>query len=156
MFFSDPDQITLSAVRRMVANVGQENIWDLLNLRICDRVGTGRPKEQPFRFRKYKAMVEQALRDPISVSMLKTDGVRLMDTFHMKPGPDMGNLLNALLEEVLDDPAKNTTEYLDSRTLELLKLDSAELKELGEAGRRKQEEAEQAEIKKIERKNNVG
>ena len=156
MFFSDPDQITLSAVRRMIANVGQENIWDLLNLRICDRVGTGRPKEQPFRFRKYKAMVEQALRDPISVSMLKTNGERLMDTFHMKPGPDMGNLLNALLEEVLDDPEKNTIEYLDKRTVELLKLEPADLKELGEAGKRKQEEAEQEEIKKIERKNNVG
>ncbi|MEK7157182.1 MAG: HD domain-containing protein, partial [Patescibacteria group bacterium] len=37
MFFSDPEQITLSAVRRMITNVGEENIWDLLNLRICDR-----------------------------------------------------------------------------------------------------------------------
>ena len=101
-------------------------------------------------------MVEQALRDPISVSMLKTNGERLMDTFHMKPGPDMGNLLNALLEEVLDDPEKNTIEYLDKRTVELLKLEPADLKELGEAGKRKQEEAEQEEIKKIERKNNVG
>src|SRR6185369_6207164 len=78
MFFSDPEQITLSAVRRMITNVGEENIWDLLNLRICDRIGTGRPKEQPFRFRKYKAMVEQALRDPISVKMLKTNGEHIM------------------------------------------------------------------------------
>ncbi len=29
MFFSDPEQITLSAVRRMIKNVGEENIWDL-------------------------------------------------------------------------------------------------------------------------------
>lgn len=156
MFFSDPDQITLSAVRRMIQNVGPENMEDLLNLRICDRIGTGRPKEQPFRFRKYKAMVEQALRDPISVSMLKTDGERLMDTFHMKPGPDMGNILNALLEEILDDPLKNTEEYLDKRTGELLLLPSSSLKVLGEAGKNKKEEAEQAEIKKIERKNKVG
>ena len=83
MFFSDPEQITLSAVRRMIKNVGEENIWDLLNLRICDRIGTGRPKEQPFRFRKYKAMVEQALRDPISVGMLKTDGNHIMELFHV-------------------------------------------------------------------------
>ena len=120
MFFSDPEQITLSAVRRMIRNVGEENIWDLLNLRICDRIGTGRPKEQPFRFRKYKAMVEQALRDPISVSMLKTDGNRIMDKFHEKPGPRLGYVLNALLEEVLDDVTLNTTEYLDKRTDELL------------------------------------
>ncbi len=56
MFFSDPDKITLSAVRRMIRNVGEGNMADLLNLRICDRIGTGRPKEQPFRFRKYKAI----------------------------------------------------------------------------------------------------
>jgi len=57
MFFSDPDKITLSAVRRMIRNVGEENIWDLLNLRICDRIGSGRPKAQPFRFRKYKSTI---------------------------------------------------------------------------------------------------
>src|SRR3989344_8092 len=43
MFFSDPEKITLSAVRRIITNVGREHIWDLINLRICDRIGTGRP-----------------------------------------------------------------------------------------------------------------
>ena len=54
-------------------------MWELLNLRVCDRIGTGRPKEQPFRLRKYISMVEEALRDPISVSMLNIDGARLME-----------------------------------------------------------------------------
>ncbi len=155
MFFSDPDQITLSAVRRMIRNVGPENIWQLLELRICDRIGTGRPKEQPFRFRKYKAMVEEALRDPISVTMLKTDGNRLMKDFHVEHGPKVGWVLNALLEDVLDDPAKNTQEYLDSRTTELLKLSDEELKQLDISGRRKKEAAEEAELKKILEKNHV-
>lgn len=155
MFFSDPDQITLSAVRRMITNVGEDNIYDLLNLRICDRIGTGRPKEQPFRFRKYKAMVEQALRDPISVKMLKTDGQRLMEMFHEKPGPKLGYTLSALLEEVLDDPARNTTEYLDNRAGELLKMPEAELKALGEAGKAKREAAEEAEVREIMEKHHV-
>jgi poly(A) polymerase/tRNA nucleotidyltransferase (CCA-adding enzyme) len=155
MFFSDPDQITLSAVRRMIRNVGEENIWDLLNLRICDRIGTGRPKEQPFRFRKYKAMVEEALRDPISVALLKTDGDRLMEQFHEKPGPRIGWTLNALLEEVLDDPKRNTPDYLDSRTEALLKLGDDELRELGDSGRRKREEREEAELQKILEKHHV-
>lgn len=155
MFFSDPEQITLSAVRRMIVNVGEENIWDLLNLRICDRIGTGRPKEQPFRFRKYKAMVEQALRDPISVTMLKTDGSRIMELFHVKAGPVIGWTLNALLEEILDDSAKNTEEYLNKRTKELLKLPEDELKKLGEAGKQRREEAEDEEIKHIMEKHHV-
>ena len=156
MFFSDPDQITLSAVRRMIRNVGEENIWDLLDLRICDRIGTGRPKEQPFRFRKYKAMVEEALRDPISVGMLKTDGNRIMSLFHVEPGPTLGWILNALLEDILDDPKKNTQEYLDSRTKELISLPEQKLKELGDSGKRKREEKEEEELKKILEKHHVG
>src|SRR3989338_9007676 len=155
MFFSDPDQITLSAVRRIIVNVGEENIWDLLNLRICDRIGTGRPKEQPFRFRKYKAMVEQALRDPISVVMLKTDGTRIMEKFHVEPGPRIGWTLNALLEEILDDSAKNAEEYLDKRTRELLEMPEDELKKLGESGKKKREEAEDEEVRQIMAKHHV-
>ncbi|MFH1105674.1 MAG: HD domain-containing protein [Candidatus Aenigmatarchaeota archaeon] len=149
MFFSDPEQITLSAVRRMITNVGEENIWDLLNLRMCDRIGTGRPKEQPFRFRKYKAMVEQALRDPISVGMLKTDGNHIMEKFHAKPGPRIGYILNALLEEILDEPNLNTLEYLDKRTGELLEIPEEELQKLGVAGKSRRESAEGEEIKHI-------
>jgi len=156
MFFSDPDQITLSAVRRMIRNVGEENIHDLLDLRICDRIGTGRPKEQPFRFRRYKAMVEEALRDPISVGMLKTDGSRIMEKFHVQPGPKIGYALHALLEEVLEDPKRNTEEYLDARTADLLALPEAELKALGESGKKRQEEEEEREIKEILEKHHVG
>ncbi len=155
MFFSDPEQITLSAVRRMIQNVGPENMDDLLNLRICDRIGTGRPKEQPFRFRKYKAMVDEALRDPISVGMLKTDGNRVMAEFHVQPGPRIGNVLNALLEQVLEDPKKNTIKYLDSQTLELLKLNDEDLKELGDSGKKKREAEDEREIKEILKKHNV-
>lgn len=155
MFFSDPEQITLSAVRRMITNVGEENIWDLLNLRICDRVGTGRPKEQPFRFRKYKAMVEQALRDPISVKMLKTDGEHIMEKFHVNPSPRIGWTLNTLLEEILDDSAKNTEEYLDKRTGELLEIPDEELRKLGESGKERREAAEDEEISKIMSKHHV-
>ena len=155
MFFSDPDQITLSAVRRMIRNVGEENIWDLLNLRICDRIGTGRPKEQPFRFRKYVAMVEEALRDPISVGMLKTDGNRIMDKFHVKAGPRLGWVLNSLLEDVLDDANNNTEEYLDKKTQHLLKLSDEDLKALGDSGKRKRDLKEEEELQEIAEKNHV-
>ena len=45
MFFSDVEKITLSAVRRLLVKVGKENIWTLMNVRNCDRIGMGRPKE---------------------------------------------------------------------------------------------------------------
>jgi len=156
MFFSDPDAITLSAVRRTIARVGEENMEDLLNLRVCDRIGTGRPKEQPFRFRKYKAMVDQARRDPISVKMLKTDGDKIMVQTGEKPGKKLGYILHTLLEEVLEDPAKNTEEYLDGRVAELIKLDESSLRELGEAGKKRQEAEEMAALKEIDQSHKVG
>ncbi len=155
MFFADPDEITLAAVRRTIVRIGEENIEDLLNLRVCDRIGTGRPKEQPFRFRKYKAMVDEALRDPISVKMLKINGDIIMDKFGEKPGRRLGYVLHALLEEVLEDPKKNTEEYLHNRTADLLKLSDAELQKLGEAGKDKQKEEEEAALKEIKKQHKV-
>lgn len=155
MFFADPDKITLSAVRRMIARVGEDLIWDLLNLRICDRIGTGRPKEQPFRFRKYKSMVEQAMRDPISVSQLKIDGKQVMEITKEKPSPRIGWILHALLEEVLDDPDKNTFDYLEKRTKELASLSDDKLAELGRAGKKRLKQEEENEIKALRKKYHV-
>src|SRR5690606_7461925 len=110
MFFSDPDTVTLSAVRRLISRVGKDNIWDLVNIRIADRIGTGRPKEEPYRLRKFQSMIEEAQRDPVSVTMLKINGDMIMKVFHVKPGPQIGYVLHALLEEVLEDPSLNNEE----------------------------------------------
>ncbi len=155
MFFSDPDTVTLAAVRRTIQNVGEDHIWDLLNLRICDRIGTGRPKAQPFRFRKYKAMVEEALRDPISAKMLRIDGERIMALSGQQPGPKVGFTLHALLEEVLDDPAKNTPVYLEKRAQELLALPDHELKQRGEQGKEKRIREEKEALRAIHKRHGV-
>ncbi len=155
MFFSDTEQISLSAVRRMIVNVGKENIWDLMNVRICDRIGTGRPKEDPYRLRKYHAMIEEAIRDPISVGMLKIDGKDLMEMIHVKPGPRIGNILHALFNEVLDKPELNTTDYLQKRAIELNELGDNELQILGEAGKEKKEDVEEEKVKEIRKKHKV-
>src|SRR5665213_482813 len=151
MFFSDPDTVTLSAVRRIITNVGKDHIMELLDLRICDRVGTGRPKEQPFRLRKYMSMVDEALRDPISVGMLKIDGVKVME-LGQKAGPRIGWILHALLEEVLDDPKKNTEEYLETRAIEMNKMSDIELRKIGEEGKARKEEEDEAEVAKLRQK----
>ena len=154
MFFSDTEQITLSAVRRVVRNVGVENIWTLMNVRECDRVGMAKV-EAPYRLRKYHAMIEQVLRDPISVSQLVVDGNVLMKELDVKAGPRMGWILNSLLEEVLDDPEKNTREYLDKRVGELNQLEDKSLKLLGEKAKQIKDEAEEKELGEIHRKHNV-
>ncbi len=155
MFFSDPENITLSAARRMVANVGKELIWDLMDLRACDRIGTGRPKDKPYRLRKYHAMLEEVLRDPVSVGMLKINGDIMLKEMGMKPSPRIGWILHAHLEEVLDDPSKNDFEYLQKRAVELNTLENEELKIIGEAGKSKKEEVDFQEVKALHKKHHV-
>ena len=155
MFFADPDKITLSAVRRVVNKVGPEMIWDLMNLRICDRVGMGRPKEEPYRLRKYQSMIEEALRAPTSVSMLKINGNRIMAVSQETPGPKIGMILNALMEEVLENPNLNSVEYLEKRTTELKGLSEGDLQKLAQKGKEKKEETEEKELKKIRGKYHV-
>lgn len=155
MFFSDTEAITLSAVRRIIVNVTRENIWDLMNIRECDRVGM-KKAEAPYRLRKYHAMIEECLRDPISVSQLKVDGNILMNELGIKPGPRMGYILNALLEEVLDDPTKNDREtHLDTRVAELNDLTDSALKSLADKAKNTKEKLEEEEVKELHKKHNV-
>lgn len=152
MFFSDTELITLSAVRRMVNRVGKENMDDLMKLRMCDRIGTGRPKESPYRLRKYQSMVEEALRDPISVGMLKIDGLKIMEITNLKPGPKIGYILNALLEEVIENPKLNIAENLEKMAINMANLDENDLKKLGEEAKENKEKKEEAEIEQIRKK----
>ncbi|MCK5021880.1 MAG: HD domain-containing protein [Candidatus Pacebacteria bacterium] len=155
LFFSDIEKITLSAVRRIIRNMGSENVWDLMKLRTCDRIGMGRPKEKPYRLRKYMAMIEEAMKDPVSVKMLKIDGNRIMEIINEKPGPKIGLVLNALMEEVLDNPKLNTKKYLESRTLELIKLPQKQLESLSKKGEEKKEILEKEEIGEIRKRHGV-
>jgi len=152
MFFSDTEKITLSAVRRLVSRVGRAEVWDLMNLRICDRIGTGRPKESPYRLRKYNSMVEEVLSDPISVSMIKIDGNKIMEITGLKPGPEIGFILHILLDEILDNPALNEEGYTRNRAVELSKLPIKELHKLGKAAKDRKGEEEKKKITEIRNK----
>ncbi len=152
MFFSDTELITLSAVRRIVRNVGPEHIWDLMKVRFADRIGMGKPKESPYRLRKYEAMIEQAMRDPITVGMLKINGEKVMEILGIKPGPKIGQMLHVLLEEVLEDPSKNTEKYLEERLKELSSLSEDELKKIGSRAKEVKDKLEEGEIEKIHKK----
>jgi len=155
LFFSDIEQITLSAVRRIVRNVGPENVWDLMKVRACDRIGMGRPKEAPYRLRKYESMIEEAMRAPVSVGMLKIDGGKIMEITKEKPGPKIGLILHALLEEVLDNPELNTEEYLEKQAMGLISLPVKKLEDLGEKGKEKKILKEEVELKEIRKRHGV-
>ncbi|MFW0871320.1 MAG: CCA tRNA nucleotidyltransferase [Patescibacteria group bacterium] len=157
MFFSDPDEISLSAVRRIIRNVGGgERVWDLIKLRICDRIGMGRPKEQPYRLRQYEAMMEEAMRSPVSVQDLKISGDDIMELFHMKPGKRIGWLLHACMRETLHMPENNNYDWLVKHVTQLNKLSDEELERLHWEGKEAIDTAEEAELAQIRKKYKVG
>ncbi len=155
MFFSDTEEISLSAVRRMVKNVTPELIWDLIDVRTADRIGTGRPKETPYRLRKYKSMIEEVMRDPISVKQLKIGGGEIMKLTDAPAGPHIGFILEILLSEVLEDPTLNTNDYLEKKVLELYTLKLEELMGLGREARMKNESEEEKESERVKEKYGV-
>jgi hypothetical protein len=90
-------------------------------------------------------------RDPISPKMLKVNGDDVMRLTGLPQSIKVGLIMQALLEEVLEDPERNEKGYLEKRVEELNALPEKELAKLAAAGREKKQEAEaeaEAEIKK--------
>lgn len=152
MFYYNVDEVTESSVRRLVRKIGAEHIDDLLYLRMADRIGSGVPKAQPYKLRHWQYMVEKAARDPISVTMLKVKGDDIMKLLGIAPGPRIGWLLHVLFGDVLEDPAKNEKEYLETRTRELNKLSDQELRKLAEKTKEEMDRIEIAEDESVKQK----
>jgi predicted metal-dependent hydrolase len=87
--------------------------------------------------------------------MLKINGDRIMELTTEPPGKRLGWVLHALLEEALEDSARNTAEYLEQRALELLSLPDEQLRTLGESGKEKQALEEANALKDIAREHRV-
>lgn len=155
LFYYNVDEVTDSSVRRLIKKVGPEDMEDLIRVRICDRIGSGVPKAEPYKLRHFRFLVEKLQRDPVSPKMMKIEGEKIKKITGLAPGIKIGLIINALMEEVLDDPEKNTEEYLEKRVLELNKLPEAELKKLAEAGKNKKIGLEEEEISKMKKKHYV-
>lgn len=151
LFYYNVGEVTESGVRRFLRRVGPENVDDFIKVREADRIGSGVPKAVPYKIRHLLFMIEKVKKDPIHPKMLAVHGEDVMKILDIKPGPKIGFILNILLEEVLDDPAKNTKRDLEFRIEDLGKLPDTELKRLAEKAKQKKEEFEsglEEEIKK--------
>lgn len=130
MFYYALDIVSDSGVRRLLSRIGKENIDDFINLRICDRLGMGRPKAKPWKLIELERRFKEVQLDPITPKMIALKGDELMKLLGISPGPRVGMILNAMLGEVLDDPQKNKQDYLIERAKELQQLSDLELKAL--------------------------
>jgi len=109
-----------SSVRRLAREVGAEHIESFFSLcradLECQRKDTRLLSELEERVR---SNVESGF--PHRVQDLKVDGLRVMGICGIEEGPEVGRILNELLEEVLDHPEWNTEEKLLGRLREMKK-----------------------------------
>lgn len=117
--FTVDDQITDSAIRRFIRRVGVENVADVIDLRIGDRLGSNAKKDS-WRLTKFKERITSELGPkPFSINDLAIDGNDLMKELNLKPGPEIGKILQQLFEEVDEDISKNNKDYLMERLKKL-------------------------------------
>lgn len=117
--FSTAEFLTDSAVRRFIRRIDSENIQNMIDLRIADRMGGGDTPPTSWRLNLFlKRLIEVQKHTP-SVKDLKVNGNDIMEVLEIKPGPKIGQILNTLFEEITDDPQKNERKYLLQRIKEI-------------------------------------
>ncbi len=132
LFYYNVGEVTESSIRRLVRNVGAENMDDLINLRMADRIGSGCPKAEPYKLRHFKYLIEKACQDPISAKMLKINGSDLMELLAIPPSKKIGNILDILLANVLNDPKLNDKDLLVKMAKDLNGLSDQELQTMAQ------------------------
>lgn len=102
---------TDKAVRRFIREVGLEYIQDMLDLRTGDRLGSG-ASVTSWRLDLFKKRILEVQKEPFKVSDLKINGHDVMTILNLKPGPKVGDILNALFKEVTENKLENDREIL--------------------------------------------
>ncbi len=116
MFTTD---VTDKGRRRLMRRVGVPLIFDLLDLRRADVVaqGKGGITDDVDQF-EADIRAELDKKSPLSIGDLALDGRDVMRILNIRPGHQVGQVLDYLLEQVLDDPSVNTEERLTVLTIE--------------------------------------
>jgi len=112
--FTVNEHQTDSALRRFIVNVGVDNIDDILELRRSDRIGSG-ARETSWRTEEFKKRLIDVQKQPFSVHDLKITGNDIMEILKLKPSQKVGEILNLIFEEVVENKLPNEREILLSK-----------------------------------------
>ncbi len=112
-----------AAIRRLIRRVGPENVDDLVSLRRADRSASGTKKAPLSRGARrllWRMEKIRAADNAFSLRDLAVDGHTVMQIGDLKPGPEVGRILEQLLEMVLTDPELNERSALEQEIRRLL------------------------------------
>lgn len=102
---------TDKSIRRFIRDVGKEYLPDMLDLRTADRIGSGATPTS-WRLDLFKKRIIEVQKEPFTVKDLKIDGTDVMKTLNIKPGKQVGDILDSLFEKVANKEIKNEREEL--------------------------------------------
>jgi len=120
--FSVDEATTSAAVRRFIRRVGVENIEDMVDVRVADRLGGGLTEATSWRLRRFMKMVEKELHPPFSVTELAVNGRDIMKILEIPPGPEVGKILQEIFDEIEEGKEKNDRKVLLERIKEIKKI----------------------------------
>jgi tRNA nucleotidyltransferase (CCA-adding enzyme) len=110
--------------RRFLAKHGDELAFELLDHKEADFRGKRTAAEAPVadleKVDSFRQMLRREQKSPHRLGDLAVDGTDLIE-LGFAPGPELGHALQALLHDVVDDPARNTSDELRRRAQELLR-----------------------------------
>ncbi len=109
--FTVSETVTDNTLRRFIRTVGKEHIDEIVALRIGDRIGSG-AKPTSWRTELFKKRLIEVQKQPFTVSDLKITGHDVMEKLDIKPGPEIGRILNEIFEKVVEGKLKNTRAVL--------------------------------------------
>jgi tRNA nucleotidyltransferase (CCA-adding enzyme) len=107
-----------SSVRRLTIGIGANHLASFFLLRRADLESQGKDTRLLSELEKrVRATLKAGF--PHRVQDLKVDGREIMEIWGINEGPEVGRILKALLEDVLDHPEWNTEEKLLERLQEM-------------------------------------
>jgi putative nucleotidyltransferase with HDIG domain len=112
--FTVDERQTDKAIRRFIKKVGKENIKDMLDLRVGDRLGGG-ARETSWRLEEFKKRIIEVQKQPFTVRDLKITGNDVMSELSLPPSPTVGRILDELYREVVNKKIKNDKKTLMAR-----------------------------------------
>ena len=112
--FTVDERQTDSAIRRFIKRVGKENIKDMIDLRVGDRLGGG-ARETSWRLEKFKKRLVEVQKQPFTVHDLKITGNDVMKELKLPPSPTVGRILDELYRKVVNKKIENDKKALMAR-----------------------------------------
>ena len=117
--FSYQKVLSDKALRRFIKRIGEDNIDELIKLRKADDLAHGWGAAFENQIDEFKTRIDSQIKKsyPFSIRDLALNGHDVMDALSLQPGPEVGKILNELLEMVIDNPEYNQRDKL----IEILK-----------------------------------